>query len=1453
LFAWYHPDDRDRVMAGSKRALETLEPYDYEARILRPDGSERTVFCHLRITPGEDGTAERVDGTIQDITEQKNAEEALRLNETRLKEAQELANIGSWSRDLRTRVPTCSDQFYRLFEIEPSGDEDPLAVALERFHVEDRERIAQIVRVATETLSPHEYEGRIVLTTGEERILYGRGRFILDKKGRPRRSDGTVQDITERKIAEKALRDNEIRLKEAQELANIGNWSRNLQTGQRIWSDEFYRIFGLEIGQDQDSLGGTIALYHPDDRDRVAQLAREAIETLEPYQYEARIIRPDGSERTILGRTRIFLNERGQPERVDGVIQDITMRKRAEQALRDNETRLNEAQEIGRIGSWSRDLVTSVRTVSRQYLNILGLERDTEIDDMNAIANFFHPDDRERVMQIFDRANAGRQSYEYEARIIRPDGVERVVQVRARVTKNAEDRAIRMDGTIQDITERKQVEQALLATRRALDSNVSAIAITDLDQRIEYANIAFARLWGYDSPDQVIGRKGAEFLAGDSDQIVAGIVDEISKNGRWLGELAGRTVAGNLIPLSVSAQLVRNQEGDPTGLMASFRDLSQERETEAELQREREVSTNLLDAAPVMVLIVDADGKIDYINPAFEQVTGYRLGEVKGTPYIQKFKPDHRQGHATKAFDRSLATSEVTNHRSPIAIKSGEEREIQWVGRTIPGHDNEEQRLLMIGEDITDRLTAEDELKRSRERLVDAQKTGRIGSWDLDLASGDLDWTDEIFRIFEIDRARFGTSYDAFLDAIHPDDRAAVDDAFSRSVTAREPYEIVHRLRMPDGRIKWVEERGRTWYADDGTPQRSAGTVQDISERVEAQQALETTQRFLLEAQSNAHIGSFEMTFPRQDAPIDRQTLEQIPFNWSNEVFHIFGLDPTETDANLAAYLKVIPPEDRDSFATTIVNNLVADGPFSVVRKIYRPNGEMRWIESRGDVVSKEDENFVRMTGTIQDVTERVVAEQELQKSQALLVEAQATARIGSFETIIHYPRAEITSEMVKTARSSWSEEVFRILGLDPDTTMPGFETMDSVTKSIPKASDTPDATLFDNDEYVILREIVRPDGEIRWVEAHAIVTEIDDGRAVRSSGTIQDVTERKQAEFVLEQSRSRLNEAQELANVGSWSRNLATGERTWSDQFYRMCGWEIGAAPDVPIPFVSVFHRDDQQRILDGIRQAIESVEPYEYEARLVRTNGEERVVACRVRVVAGKNGEAVRVDGTIQDITERKLFEQELQRSVVEKETLLREIHHRVKNNLQVISSLLYFQAKKVSNPDDLEVMNESRERLRSMILVHEKLYSSDDLSRVDFGNYVRSLTEQLARSYAGPNRQISLNVDSRNRDLPIELALPCGMIITELLINAYKYAFPNNMQGSINVRCTISNGNLCITVADDGVGLPAEFSETKATSFGWTLITNLARQINGSLTISRSGGTAVTLSIPEPKKAA
>ena len=217
--------------------------------------------------------------------------------------------------------------------------------------------------------------------------------------------------------------------------------------------------------------------------------------------------------------------------------------------------------------------------------------------------------------------------------------------------------------------------------------------------------------------------------------------------------------------------------------------------------------------------------------------------------------------------------------------------------------------------------------------------------------------------------------------------------------------------------------------------------------------------------------------------------------------------------------------------------------------------------------------------------------------------------------------------------------------------------------------------------------------------------------------------------------------------------------------------------------------------------------------------------------------------------DIRKHKEYEARLQRSLKEKEMLLREIHHRVKNNLLAVSCLLNSQAAYVQDEFSKKAFLDSQNRILSMAIIHEKLYQLDDFSRIDFETYVKTLMEHLFKSYAASPGHLSVEIRMADIKLNVDTAIPCGLIITELATNSLKHAFPNGEEGMIRIQMTELNpGMFALTVSDDGVGIPDSEDLENSGSLGMILVRSMIQQLSGTISLNREDGTTFAFEFPE-----
>ena len=219
--------------------------------------------------------------------------------------------------------------------------------------------------------------------------------------------------------------------------------------------------------------------------------------------------------------------------------------------------------------------------------------------------------------------------------------------------------------------------------------------------------------------------------------------------------------------------------------------------------------------------------------------------------------------------------------------------------------------------------------------------------------------------------------------------------------------------------------------------------------------------------------------------------------------------------------------------------------------------------------------------------------------------------------------------------------------------------------------------------------------------------------------------------------------------------------------------------------------------------------------------------------------------------DITHRKQAEEQITKSLEEKEVLIKEIHHRVKNNLQIISSLLKLQSRYIKDESSLQLLRESQNRVKAMALIHEKLYQSNDLSHINLPEYIHTITTNLLYSYQGDINGVKINIKIADIELSLDTAIPCGLLINELVSNSLQHGFPSHQQGEIWIILQpVPNDKFLLTIKDNGVGIPEKINFPNSESLGLRLISSLVNQLDGSVILDKNQGTAFTITFPQEK---
>jgi PAS domain S-box-containing protein len=371
-------------------------------------------------------------------------------------------------------------------------------------------------------------------------------------------------------------------------------------------------------------------------------------------------------------------------------------------------------------------------------------------------------------------------------------------------------------------------------------------------------------------------------------------------------------------------------------------------------------------------------------------------------------------------------------------------------------------------------------------------------------------------------------------------------------------------------------------------------------------------------------------------------------------------------------------------------------------------------------------------------------------------------------------------------------------------------------------------------------------EGFYLWFETYGKVLFSPEGENIGAVFNTREVTDRKMMDDALRESEEKYRDLVENVNDIIFSVDT-TGVITYVNPVVMRYGYQpedlVGT---VAADFV---HTEDRERIARRLRYALRGVSEMGV-FRFLTKDGEVRWATFNESVIR-ERGSVRGLRGVLSDITDRVQAEELIKTSLREKEVMLQEIHHRVKNNMQIISSLLGLQTKSVSDERDIELFNDTVYRVRSMALVHEKLYQSEDLASIDFIEYIRSLANELFASYQKNTNQVELSIVGEGVRLDVNSAIPSALIINELISNALKYAFPDDRKGTIEVSVRIDDAMNCsISVADDGVGIQDDIDIENSETLGLQLVKVLIRQLNGTVQLEREKGTRFLLNFPANK---
>ncbi len=982
---------------------------------------------------------------------------------------------------------------------------------------------------------------------------------------------------------EQALQEAEEHLHLAMEAGRVGVWEWEVGTERVKWSQGIYRLLGCKPGEVTLTREGFRQRIHPQDRQRQAQALRESMERCEDYSCEFRVVWMDGSVHWVEDRGQYVYPDDGNGTilRLRGVLSDIDARKQSEEALRS-------------VALFPEESPAPTLRVARDGTLLFANSASASLLRWwDCRAGQAAPEQiRQYVVQALDSQEiveadvvCGPITYSFS---IAPIASEGYANLYAR-----------------DITERKRAEEALRESeqrnRRLIDNLKGSHFIYRHDTQgvFNYVSESLTDILGY-TPDEFMAHYSTyltdhpvnEAVHRHTELSIQGIRQPPYEVNAWHKDGSSRWLEVQEVP-------VFDVEGKVIAVEGVAQDITERKRAEEALH-----SIALFpEENPWPVLRVAGDGTLLYANAASTQLLELWNCQL-GQPI-----PDEIRGQV----ERTLDTGEVID----AEVVCGE---VVYSFSLAPIAS--EDYVNLYGRDVTERKQAAKALRESREWLEHTQEIAHLGSWELDLTRDELTWSDEVYRMFGLAPQEFGATYEAFLDCVYPEDRAAVDAAYTGSLREnRDTYEIEHRIvRRNTGEIRFVHEKCEHFRDDAGRIARSVGMVHDITERKRAEEGLRESEQRYHRLFEDDLTGNFICTPEGQILLCNPSFARTFGFARPQEAVGTSMLD---------LYLD---PQEREALLERLKQQGKIDR-FEVWRK--RRDGEPIYIVENLIGHFNEQGELYEIKGYVFDDTERKRAEEALRESEQRYRTVGETIPYGVWLTDASGYCTYVSNSFLELVGITMEEvQQFGWLHLLPSKDVE--PTREHWLRCV--ATGEP----FEQEHRFRTKE-----GDYRHVLAIGRPIRDEQGRIISWAGINLDITERKQAEEALRESEERLRLAQQAARIGTFEWNVQTGVDRWTPELEAMYGLPPGGFGGTQEAWEQLVHPEDREEAKRRVARAFETGAPTEWEWRVVWPDGSVHWVAGRWQVFRDESGDPLRMTGINIDITERKWAEEAVRES--------------------------------------------------------------------------------------------------------------------------------------------------------------------------------------------------------------
>jgi len=1196
-------------------------------------------------------------------------------------------------------------------------------------------------------------------------------------------------------------------------------------------------------------------IVHPDDfhiaeknNKRIAKAKPKAV--LEPVVF--RSIRKDKKIVWIESVNKPVHDANGRMVAIEGITRDITERKKAEEVLKQSQENLSQVLDnINELVYYIEFLPEGkkrVKYLSRQINKVLGVSAAEYAKAGNELVALCHPADMEKIKEVAKELRKTKAPQEFTYRFYHRSKKE-YIWIEERITPQVDGNGKHIGnfGLVRDVSDQIHAENQL----KESEEKFRMLAENALDvvyrfglrpvARYEYVSPSIFSISGY-TPEEFYADPGLGFriihpddryLLGDSEKLIfekrpISNVKEPNIKLRWIRK------DGSVVWTETVNTPVRNSEGKIVAIEGISRDITHQKESEERFK--------ILSNATFEGIVFSEHGRIIDANDQFLQMYGYEsIAEIAGKHVIDDFVIESQRSMARKFL--RLPKSE--RYEVQTVRKDGTLMTVETQAQNIPYFGKTIRATVIYN--ITERKQYELSLRESERTLSTlmnnlpgmAYRCSFDENWSMMFVSKGCSELTGYRPVDLVNNKKL-----SYNELIIPEDREKVRRLVLTALEKKKPYVLSYKIRAANGEIKWVWEKGEGVFSDAGNLLFLEGFIIDATERQKFEVELKRSRENYKSLVDYSPDGVF--------IHIDGKVVFANP-----SATKLVGIRNAEDALNYTLF-DFLLPEYKPLIAERLARVIQGKPQEFIELKIKTLSGEIREVETKPILIKFNGKDAVltvvhdistqkqlvkeQMRAQIAEETNELL-EQEITKRKVIQLQLQESQK---------YTRLLISSSLDMICASDREGFITEFNAAAQRTF--GYTAEEVIGKHVSMLYENPQQRIRITDEELYKKGVysgevynVRKNGERFIAFLSASVLRNEAGEIVGAMGVSRDISELKQAEEQLRAQSAKLNAVFESSSHLIWTLDTNLCLTSFNQNYARFFKAHYGRDVHVGLNMASgdmvssseynTFWVQKDKAVLRGERQ--------HFETKLIDRHGNTIWREIYLNPIFDENGTVREISGIGNDITEKKLAEEKIRQSLQEKEVLLKEVHHRVKNNLQVISSILNLQSSYVKDQGTLNILKESQNRIKSMAFIHESLYQTKDFSSINFSEYVVNLSHNLIQSYSNFDNEIKLNLDIQNVFLNLDLAIPCGLIINEIVSNALKYAFVDKTGDcEVSVKMTLSDENLVLEVADNGIGLPKEIDYRNTQSLGLQLVVTLTDQLNGTIEMDAAHGTKYTI---------